>query len=134
MKNKARGASWNRPKTNREEDRMADLIDNLTDYEDFVHNVLPALRRDVETGMSTGDLRKKYASLIQARVITEALTNPDAGKALTAAADLLNRVEGKATERKEIKHSLADLPDKELDAILESELKELEEMEERFEQ
>lgn len=134
MANKVRGRPYNRPKVNKEEDRVADLIDRIADYEDFVSNVLPALRKDVDAGMDSKTLRAKYAPLIQARVITEALTNPDAGKALTAAADLLNRHEGKATERKEVKHTLENLSDKELDAVLESEIQDLEEMQERFEQ
>lgn len=111
---------------------MVKAIDQLAEFEEFKRTILPALQRDLKSGMSSSDLRKKYAALAQARIISEALTNPDAGKAVVAATDLLNRTEGKATERKEIKHTLENLSEKELDAVLDSEIKELDEMSGRF--
>jgi hypothetical protein len=111
---------------------MVEMIDQLTAFEDFQGNILPALQEDVKRGMAPAELRKKYASLVQARIITAALANPDDGKALAAATDLINRVEGKPTEKKEIKHTLESLSDTELDAVLNSEIEELEDMEERF--
>lgn len=134
MRNKAFPSRKPAPRGNKTEDKTIDLIDQLTEFEDFKGNILPALQQDVKAGMSTSDLRKKYASLVQARLITAALANPDDSKALAAATDLLNRVEGKATERKEVKHILSNLSDRELDAVLQSEVNELEEMQERFEQ
>jgi hypothetical protein len=134
MRYTAKPKPWNQPKSNKVEEKQVDLIDQLTQFEDFRGTILPALQDDVKKGMSTSDLRKKYASLVQARLITAALANPDDSKALAAATDLLNRVEGKATERKEVKHTLEGLSDKELDAVLESEIDDLEEMTERFEQ
>jgi paraquat-inducible protein B len=132
MRNKASPKPWNTPKTNKTENDTVDLIDQLTQFEDFQGNILPALQKDVKAGLSTSELRKKYASLVQARIITAALANPDDSKAMAAAADLLNRVEGKATERKEVKHTLASLSEEELDAVLKSEIEDLEDMETRF--
>ncbi len=132
MKNKVRSKPWQRPKTNTTEDRTNDLVDKIMRFEDFETNILPALQKDVKAGMSTKDLRAKYASLIQARLITEALINPDAGKALVAATDILNRSEGKATEKKEVTHRFDSLSDQELDAVLESETQDLEDLQERF--
>jgi hypothetical protein len=132
MRNKATPKGYNQPKTNKTEDETIDLIDMLTQFEDFKGTILPALQEDVKKGLAPADLRKKYASLVQARIITAALANPDDSKALTAATDLINRVEGKPTEKKEIKHTLESLSDQELDAVLLSETEELEDMEERF--
>jgi hypothetical protein len=134
MRNKAQPSRYNQPKTNKTEDETIELIDQLTAFEDFQGNILPALQKDVKNGLSTKQLREKYASLVQARIITAALANPDDGKALAAATDLINRVEGKPTEKKEVTHTLANASDKEIDAILRSELEELEDMQERFEQ
>lgn len=134
MRNKAGSRHYNQPKTNKTEDEMIDLVDRVSAFEDFEANILPALKADVKSGMTPAELRKKYASLAQARVITAALTNPDDTKAVIAAQDIINRVEGKPTEKKEVTHTLANASDKELDAILNSEIEELEDMQERFEQ
>lgn len=107
-----------------EQDSVASLIDQLTEFEDFQRTILPALRKDIKAGMSPEDMRKKYASLVQARTITTAVTSDD-GRAMAAAKDILDRTEGRATERKEITHRYAEMKDEELDAILQSEEEEL---------
>jgi hypothetical protein len=61
-------------------------------------------------------------------MISEALTTPDAAKAASIAKDLTDRSEGKPVERKEVTVKYADLPDEELDALLESEDAELKDM------
>jgi hypothetical protein len=78
--------------------------------------------------MTAEELRNKYAALVQARVITEAVSDESA-RALTAAKDVLDRAHGKATEKKEITHRLQDLSDTELDALIMSEEAELKDME-----
>jgi hypothetical protein len=59
---------------------------------------------------------------VTARLVTEALTNADATKAIAAIKELSDREWGKATEHKEIAHKLGRLEEKELDAILLSEI------------
>lgn len=108
-----------------EQEEKARLFEDLEEFELFRQKIIPAIRKDLLAGMSAAELRAKYAALVQARIITDAITTPDAGKASTAAKDVLDRTYGKATEKKEVTHKFADLPENELDAILESELKEL---------
>lgn len=90
------------------------------------------LARDVLDGMPPEEMREKYASLIQARLIQEAITSGDPAKATAAAKDVLDRAFGKATEKSEVKHTFENLKDEELDAILQSELQDLRGSEKKF--
>lgn len=103
------------------ENDMAEMLDALTEFEDFRATVLPAIQKDLKAGLSAPQLRDKYLALIQARQITDILTAPP-GEAADPAQKVIDRVEGRATEKKEVKHRFADLPDEQLDAILLSEL------------
>lgn len=114
--------------------KQNDLHKQLAAFEEFKTEILPALQRDVASGMNPKQLREKYAALAQARLITDALTQEDAGKAAVAAKDILDRSEGKAKEKIEHTHKYKDMKDEELDAILKSELDDLADMENRFEQ
>ena len=115
-----------------EDRQMSKLIDDLQDFEDFKDSVLPAIRRDLKAGLTPKEMRKKYAARVQARALTTAITSDD-GRAMAAAKDILDREEGRATEKKEVTHRYADLDDRELDAILESEEKELARMKDSLE-
>lgn len=105
--------------------RMAGQLDDLADYEDFKQEILPILRQDMSKGLSADELREKYKNYLVARQISIALTDDDSGKALAAAKDLIDRLEGKAVERKAIAHKFEQLPDDQVDAIIEQKLKEL---------
>lgn len=123
-------ASFHKPN----ERQLTDMIDQLAEFEDFRATILPALRKDLARGLTAAELREKYSSLVQARQIAEAVTAEDPSKAHAAGKDVLDRAEGKAVERKEVKHQFENLSDQELDAILQSEEQEVKEMEDRFEQ
>jgi len=112
-------------KQNHALNHMVNMIDRVTQFEEFERDVLPALRQSVKNGEAPEKMRKKYLSHVQARIITEALTNPDAAKALAAAKDIQDREEGKPVERKDVQHRLGRLPDKELDALLMSTIDDL---------
>lgn len=118
----------------KETSKMARLIDDLTEFEKYQKEVLKKIRQDIAAGMTAPELRKKYAAQIQGRMITDALTEEDKGKAATIGKDIIDRVEGKATEKKEVTHKFSEMSDKELDAILQSEESDLKDMEERFDQ
>lgn len=100
-----------------------DIIDQLELFQEFQKEVLPMLQKDIKSGLSSKDLRKKYQSLLTARILTIALTDADSGKALAAAKDLVDREEGRATERHEQTHKFSDLKDDQLNALLLSKLK-----------
>lgn len=102
-------------------------IDELAVYDDLFSGVLHSLKEDIRNGLDAVAIAKKYSTLAQARVVTTALTDEDSGKALAASQDILNRAYGKATERKEIKHALADSSEEELDAVIASKMALLEE-------
>lgn len=101
------------------------LIDELARYEEFKTTILPAIQADIKSGMSAEALREKYHAIVQAQLITTALSNPDPKARLTAAKDVLDRHEGTATQRIEQTHKLEKLPEEQLDAILLTELGQL---------
>lgn len=110
------------------------MIDDLAEFEEFRETTLKAIRRDISKGMGAKQLREKYAAIVQGRLITDALTTDDTAKAALIGKDIIDRVEGKATEKKEVTHRFKDMKDEELDAIIQSEEADLEDMENRFEQ
>jgi hypothetical protein len=101
---------------------MVSVIDQIAAFEQFREEVLPALQKAVAEGHSPSSIRKRYMAHMTARLVTEALTNADATKAIAAIKELSDREWGKATEHKEIAHKLGRLEEKELDAILLSEI------------
>lgn len=94
------------------------IHDDLSEFEEFRKEFLPAMRKDLKAGLTPQQLRKKYAQLLQARQIMIGALDKDSGKALAAIKDIQDRNEGRPTEHKQIKHTLENLSDKELDAIL----------------
>lgn len=101
---------------------MAKALDDLAEFEEFKEKVLGMIRKDIYGGMTPEELRKKYASYVQGRVLTAVITEEDNGKALAAAKDILDRSEGKAKERHEHTHKYENLKEEELDSLLMSEL------------
>jgi hypothetical protein len=108
------------------------LASQLADFESFREELIPMLRRDVLDGMEPAKMREKYAALIQARQIMTAISSPDESKAQAAGNSVLDRVEGKATEKREVKHTFENLKEEELDAILSSEIEEFNEAQKKF--
>lgn len=127
-----------RPKMFREESgghdsKMAKLLDDLSEFQEY-QTILKELRKDIKKGFTEAQLAKKYAPMAQARIISDMLTTNNPTAALAAAKDLLDRANGKATEKQEITHRLEKLSDQELDALIQSEEQELEEMHNKFKQ
>jgi uncharacterized protein YabN with tetrapyrrole methylase and pyrophosphatase domain len=104
------------------ETKMAKALDDMADFEDYRENVLPKLRKAVKEKWSVEKIYKEFGALIAAKVITTALTDPDSGRALTAAKEALDRSMGKAKERIETTQKYEKLTDNELDNLLESTL------------
>lgn len=109
------------PRRNLQENRMVRTIDDLAAFDKFKEEILPALQKAVAKGVKAKDIMEQYSSHAAARTVTIALTEKDPGKALNAAKDILDRAQGKAVERKEVKHKLQELTDEQLDALLMSE-------------
>jgi hypothetical protein len=109
----------------REQRKMAAVIDQLNDFKRFRADILPELKKALDGGASPKQIRQLVQSYITARVANIALTDEDSGRALAAAKDLLDREEGRAVERSEQVHKFEKLREEEIDALLTSRLKEL---------
>lgn len=109
------------------------MLDELAMFQQWKAEILPEIRAMLLNGASTKDLLNKYSRHAAARIITTAITDPDSAKALTAAKDILDRIQGKATERKEITHAMSQLSDEQLDALLLTQISEGEEEENKTE-
>lgn len=96
--------------------------DQLLAFERFRTEIAPELQEMLYQGKGTKEILKKFESYAAAKILTIALTEQDSGKALAAAKDILDRSHGKATETKKIQHQLADVEDRDLDALIMSEL------------
>ena len=108
---------------------MAKNIDDLAEFEAFFNEVPRKLRELVLSGATPEDIRKATATLREARIAAIALTDPDAKTALAAIKDMTDRDEGKAKETKEISHRLGRLPEEEIDAVILSQLEDIENIE-----
>lgn len=114
------------------EKKMASLMDDIAEFEEFRETTLKAIRKDIKAGMNAKAIREKYISILQGRLITDALTTEDIKEAFSIIKDIADRVEGKAKEQQEVTHRLEKLSDKELDALLQSEEEALERMHKQF--
>ena len=113
---------------NHELDRKCSMVDDIAQFEKFKNEVLAEIREMWAVGKSEKEIANKFRPMIKGRQITIALTERDPGKALSAIKDFLDREEGRPVEKKEITHQYAELDDNEFDALLSSELAELDEM------
>jgi hypothetical protein len=120
--------SKKRPRSNKTEHRMAEKLDALAQFEQFQEDILPILQQALKEGWDAEKIFKhpKAQALLAARALTIGIMSPDHGKALSAISDVLNRTIGKPTEKQEIKHKMEKLGDDELDALLQTSLKEVE--------
>lgn len=110
------------PIINKREQKAVEALDALAEFEEFQREVLPALRQDIASGLSAEEIYKKYTSYAAARNVTIALTDEDTGRSLTAIRDILDRSQGKAVERKDVRHRMEDAKEEELDSYLMSKL------------
>jgi hypothetical protein len=118
------GGKYRRGKAALPETHATDeVVEQLELFEEFRRDILPMLQNDLKSKLSSKELRQKYQSYITARILSIALGDPDSAKALTAAKDALDRVEGKAKETIEQNHRFSDMKDEQLDALLLSKLK-----------
>lgn len=112
--------------TNAMQDTRARNIDSLALHDELLQGVLGSVKKDLAAGLTGQQILEKYASLAAARVVSIAVTEADSGKALASAKDVLDRAYGKARETKDVTHRLAQVDEKQIDAILISEIDSLE--------
>jgi len=103
---------------------MIRSLDKLAAYERFQELIMPEVIRDLEAGLTADEIMKKYAHLAAAKLITTAVTGSEQ-RSTAAAREILDRAHGKPTEKKEVTHKLDKLPDEQLDALLLTELEDM---------
>lgn len=113
--------------TNQDEEGLIEALDQLAMFQDFQLDMLPKLQALVKKGAKTDEILEMGRALAVARLVTIAATEADSGKALAAVRELLDRKEGRVVERKEVKHSMSQLKDADLDALVLTALQEAEE-------
>jgi hypothetical protein len=106
------------PSGNGPEQHVARVIDELAEFDEFKATVLPKLRQMIKGNAPSKEILEAGRALVAARLATIAATEPDAKTALAAAKELLDRTDGKVTERREVEHKMAKLKDDELDALV----------------
>lgn len=101
-------------------------IDDLALHDEMMMGILGSVKQDLALGLTSEEIMKKYSGIAAARIVSIAATEADSGKALAAAKDLMDRVHGKARETKDVTHRLDKVNEREIDAILLTELEALE--------
>jgi hypothetical protein len=107
------------------EERLARSLDDLAAYDALFRGMLGTLRKDIQSGLDAESIMRKYSSLAAARMVSTALTESDSKTAIAASKDIMDRVLGRAVERHDNTHRFANVDEKELDAILVSQIEEL---------
>lgn len=100
---------------------MCQNLDDLAEFAEFRAVVLPQIRQALHKGMSAKEILEKFKPYAVARLVNTALIG-EAGTALTAAKEMLDRTDGKVTTTLDLQHKYAGLSDEALDALLQSKL------------
>lgn len=79
--------------------------------------LLPKLTALSKTGTKPEDMLAEFSSAAATRLITIALSSPDQKVSLSALQDVLDRAQGKATQKTIVEGKFARLKDEEIDAL-----------------
>ncbi len=123
-----------RPKVggHKQENGTIRAVDDLAEFEEFKSEILPMFKKALQEKWTPKQVYDAAATLAACKGVTIALTDEDTGRSMAAIKDILDRSGGKAVEKQEVTHSYSKLPDSELDALLESQIKDLDEDEEHI--
>lgn len=106
------------PAINEQEQGIVDSLDDLALFQDLRAELLPELRKLIEGRAPTGEILQSARAAAVARLASLAVMDEDSKVALAAIKELLDRTEGKVSEKREIVHAMAKLKDEELDALV----------------
>lgn len=101
-----------------EEERMVEVLDELAMFEEYRATMLPQLRDQIEKGAPTKEILGTAKAAAVARLASLAVLEQDSKVALSAIKELLDRLEGRVTDKKEITHQMQNLKNEELDALV----------------
>lgn len=106
------------------ETQMVRALDQLAAYENYRRDVAPHVQQLLASGATAQQILDSCQELAAMKLVERALNG--VGKEQVAAIkELLDRTQGKPTEKIEIKSRYDKLGDQELDALLASKLKDL---------
>ena len=91
-------------------------LDDLALFQEMRATLLPQLRAAVESGKSSAEIMEIGRAMAVARLVSMAALEPEAN--LGAIKEILERIHGKVTDKREIVHPMSKLKDEELDALL----------------
>lgn len=103
------------------ENTINSKIDRYERLKEIEESFLPSIREDLKNGMKAEDILKKYKPHAAAALVTS-LADPK--NAVSAAEKMLDRLDGKPTQKQEVTHKLEKLSDAELDSFLASQFNE----------
>lgn len=114
-----------KPKVAPEQMSILKKLEKLQHDELFRAELSPLLVKAVKERWSVEKIYKECSSFIAAKAVMVALLEDDAGKAMTAVKEVLDRGIGKPVEKREIRATYQNLSDNELDNLLTSALGEV---------
>jgi hypothetical protein len=103
-------------KENKEAGQLS--LDDVVNDKLWKKQVLSEIKAMLTSGSSARDILGKFEALAAARLVLITLFEPSSKVSVTAVRDILDRIGGKAIETKKVAHEFADLPDEQLDAML----------------
>jgi hypothetical protein len=101
---------------------IEERLDDLAVFEELRADLIPFLRKAIESNASPEEILEKGRAAVFARLLSIAVLEPSSNSTLAAIKEYIDRDRGKATDKKEITHRLGKLPDEEVDALLLSKL------------
>lgn len=104
------------------EDRVVNLLEDLSEFQRFQKEVLPALRKAVADKKPAKEILELVKAHAAARLGTIALTSFDPAVAIQAIEKVFQRTDGPVTQEHKHEHQFHDLPETQLDALLKTKL------------
>ena len=99
-------------------ERLLDTLEQLDLFRSWQSDVLPRLAIAMKAAKTPEDIYKAFATDAACRAVMIATTSRDAGKAMAAITEILNRSQGRPTEQIQLEHKYSKLKDEELDALV----------------
>lgn len=93
-------------------------LDELMNFYEFWQTAPETVRAQVRAGQSADEILRAHSALAAARIVAIAATAENVTTALSASKDVIDRAQGRATEKKEITHKYENMTDEELNSLL----------------
>lgn len=101
-----------------EQDRMARVMDELSEFEEFKQKFLRRIQEALKQGKDSKEILDMAKAMAAGRLATTVVLELDSQRATAAAKDILDRTDGRAKETKEVTHKFDKLADEELDSLV----------------